>query len=94
MNLEYEHTIYPEWKGLPIVPSFHAIETMGNIGMHVYDIANLLENGKGCEEKRKDDTYTICERWARRELKIVVTKNYSGLVESDAWIVVTIIIKR
>lgn len=94
MYLGNDHSIYPKWEGLHIIPSCHAIETMDDIGMQLYDIANLLEYGQSCEEKRKDDTYTVCERWAKRTIKIVVKRNYSGLVKSDAWIVITIIVKR
>ncbi|MFA0846335.1 hypothetical protein [Methanobacterium formicicum] len=95
MSLGVDHGIYPKWRGLCIVPSCHAIEKMAAIGMQLYDIANLLEYGQPClDEKRKDDTHTICEKWAKRTLKIVVSKDYSQTVNDEAWILVTVIEKR
>lgn len=93
-NLSFTDSVTPTWQGLPLISSNHALDKMIGLGMRLYDVAVLLEYGNECGDKRKDGTYEICERWRGKEIKIILTQDYSRWVEDMAWIIITIIEKR
>jgi len=84
----------PSWRGLELVPTNHATEKMHEYGMRLYDVANILEYGSNCGDKRKDGTHERCEKWGKKDIKVVVFKAYSGWVDGEAWIIKTVIMKR
>ncbi|MEW6011126.1 MAG: hypothetical protein CIT03_07460 [Methanobacterium sp.] len=89
-----DDSIIPEWDGLPLVSTDHALEKMMELSMRLYDVAILLEYAEPCGDKRKKGTYELCDKWKGKDIKIVFTKKYSGWVDNIAWIIITIIEKR
>ncbi len=96
MFLDSESTDWPpSWRGLTLVPTYHATQKMHEIGMQLYDVVNILKYGSDCEDgRRKDDTHERCEKWGKKDIKVVVFKEYSGWVDDEAWIIKTVIMKR
>lgn len=84
----------PKWRNLPLIASDHAGDKMMELGIRLYDVATLLEYGEPCGSKRKKNVYIICERWRKKEIKIIVAEDYSHWVEGPAIIIITIIEKR
>lgn len=88
----YDGPIVPRWRGLPIVPTWHAQEAADALDIDILGIADLPERSETCPDSRrargKEDR---CVPWKGRHLRIVVkSARFGWFPETDVWVVTNI----
>ena len=80
------------WKNLPIILTDHALDKSYDIGLSMYDIEQLLEYSDDClEDKREKKIFERCTKWRGNDIKIVFKKDYTKWLDSNCWLIITII---
>jgi hypothetical protein len=83
------HFIYPEWKGLPIIPSDAAMRELFDSKMDLIDVKEILELGYDCaKSKRKKEVLERCLERKGKSIKVVVAKGYNYSLKTDCWVVI------
>ncbi len=81
--------IYPEWQGLPIIPSKAAMNELYKFGLTLDDIKGILEEGyEG--KKRKTGTVEKCKKKDDKIIKVVVTRSFNYSFKTECWVLVHI----
>ena len=83
-----EFGVYPEWKGLIVIPSRAADQELAFEGLTLRDVLEILELGvEPAEGKtRKEGVCERCMRKGRKNYKVVAAKSYNFALEEECWI--------
>ncbi len=83
---------FPAWEGLPLIPTYHAVDHLYSLRMDLWDLAALLEAGEDCEQsKRRAGMRERCGGWRGHRLRVVLCRERSGWVDNEeAWIVIAV----
>ncbi|MFH0815399.1 MAG: hypothetical protein V1934_01080 [Methanobacteriota archaeon] len=74
---------------MELKPSRTACRELSELGLDLFDVLDILENGYDCERsKRKVGTVERCKRDGRKVLKVVVVDSLQEWDESRVWLVV------
>lgn len=80
--------IYPEWKGLPIIPSDAAMRELFASRMDLIDVKEVLESGYDCAgSKRKEGVVEKCIDKKGEMIKVVVARGYNYTLKTECWVV-------
>lgn len=80
--------IYPEWRGLPLLPSKAAMNELLKFGMTLQDVKNVLEHGEASGKKRQKGIHERTLPKGSKRIKVVVARSYNYSFKTDCWIVV------
>lgn len=85
-------TIYPAFRGHPIVPTRAAYHELETLGIDLYDIVAVLENGYNCSRsKRAKGKLERCLRIDHKTIRTVVAEGEfgypDGYVERVYWLI-------
>jgi hypothetical protein len=81
-------SLYPKWRGAPLVPSDAATQELFRLGLELNDVKTVLEDGT--ETKRKREKNVIEKTLARKDcsIKVVVVESFSIALKEDCWLIV------
>ncbi len=83
--------IYPQWQGLPLVPTRAAMGELARYGFSLADVKDVLEEGYACSgSKRKKGTFEKCLRSKSRVVKAVVVRSYNYSLATECWALIHI----
>ena|SRR3989338_3863435 len=86
-----ELRIYPEWQGLPLVPTRAALDELARYGFSLTDVKGVLEEGYDCSSSgRKKGTFEKCVRTKSLVVKAVVVRSYNYSLATECWAVIHI----
>jgi hypothetical protein len=86
-NICCEHmSIYPEWKGLPVIPTKSALDELIKYYMDLEDVVRILELGYEFTKRRKG-TVEKCLNRKGEVIKVVVVQSYNYSLKTDCWVV-------
>jgi hypothetical protein len=81
--------IFPDFKGLPIIPTRSAMNEMSELGMTLWDVLEVLEYGQDCyASKRRNGTLERCLDKGKRTTKVVVIRSHNWSLCTDVWALV------
>ena len=79
-------TLYPLYRGLPIIPSKTAGRELLELGLDLFDVQEILEYGYDCAiSRRKEGVLEKCVDIGRKTTKVVVAKSYNYSMQQDVW---------
>ena len=79
--------LYPEYLGMPIIPSRTAMSELMRCNMDLEDVAEMLELGFDCSRSnRKEGTLERCVKRGKKTLKVVAVKSYNYSLQTECWV--------
>jgi len=79
-------SIYPTWKGLPVIPTKSALNELIKYYMDLGDVVRILELGH-VSRKRKKGTIEKCLNRKDEVIKVVVVQSYNYSLKIDCWVI-------
>ena len=82
--------VYPKWKERPVIPALskEVRDEMLALGMDLYDVVYILENGYDCPIGKRRGVIEKCIRKGPKVIKVVVAASQlrwpDGFIE-DCW---------
>jgi hypothetical protein len=87
MDIQTPKEFGVKWKGRFLRPSRHAIREMMALGLRLYDIADILENGMETGTHRSKATIERYIIQGKKTIKVVVIGSYAHDIEECVWLV-------
>jgi len=81
--------IYPTYQGLPKILTRHAGDELADLGLDLWFVKEVLENGYDWPSKeRKREEIERCIRRKRAIYKVVAARSHSRLPKQDVWVII------
>ena len=78
--------INPTYKELPLIPTRAAMKELFDLGMDLFNDAEILDDGYDCyRSKRKTGTLEKCVDKGGKTIKVVVVQSYNHSLDTDVW---------
>lgn len=79
-------SVYPQWQGLPLVPTRAALGELARYGFSLADVKEVLEEGYDCSSSgRKKGTFEKCVQRKSLVIKAVVVRSYNYSLATECW---------
>jgi hypothetical protein len=80
-------SVYPKWRGAPLVPSDSADCELARLNMDLQDVKTVLEEGIETRERRAEGV--IEKTLARKDcsVKVVVVESFSRALKEPCWLI-------
>lgn len=84
--------IYPRYKGRAIIPTRSAYHELEDLGLNLFDVADVLENGYDCHRsRRKKGKLERCLQLDNKVIRVVVADGQfvypDGYIENVYWLI-------
>jgi hypothetical protein len=87
MDIQTPKEFGVKWKGRFLRPSRHAIREMIALGLRLYDLVDILENGMETGTHRSKGTIERYITQGKKIIKVVVIESYANDIEESVWLV-------
>ena len=81
-------SVYPKWRGAPLIPSDSALREIKFFGMDLHDIKNVLEEGVETEKRRKKGVVEKVLVTGGRSVKVVAAESFNAALKTECWVIV------